>query len=112
VLPENRGDLLEAVRWAAAGPLQIDVKAPETVTMSLYSQPGGNRILHLINYDEGHPASDIDVILQLAEGKSGATVSLLSPDFEGARSLTAEQTGRALHFTVPRLEIYSMIVVE
>src|SRR3984957_6957392 len=28
VLPENRSELLDAVRWAAGGPLQIEVKAP------------------------------------------------------------------------------------
>jgi hypothetical protein len=111
MLPENHAELLEAVRWAAAGPLQVEIKAPETVAMCLYAQPGGNRILHLVNYDESHPARDIEVTLQLAAEKAGVTVSLLSPDFEGARPLAAEQTGRALRFTVPQLSLYCMVVV-
>ena len=80
MLPDNRAELLEAVRWAAGGPLQVEIKAPETVTMNLYAQPSGHRILHLVNYDEGNPARDIEVTLQLPEGKSAATVTLLSPD--------------------------------
>ncbi len=112
MLPENRAELLEAVRWAAGGPLQIEVKAPETVTMSLYAQPTGRRILHFVNYDEGHPVSNIDVRLQLpAATKQAASVMVLSPDFEGTRALTAERDGHNLHFTVPQLEVYNLLVI-
>jgi hypothetical protein len=111
MLPDNRAELLEAVRLAAGSPFQVEIKAPETVTMCLYAQPNGNRILHLVNYDEANPVRDIEVTLQLPEAKSGATISLLSPDFEGARTLTAELTGRALRFTVPQLNVYSMLVI-
>jgi len=111
MLPDNRADLLEAVRWAAAGPLQVEIKAPETVTMSLYAQPAGRRILHLVNYDERNPVRDIEITLQLPAGKSAATVSLLSPEFEGAKALAASLAGRALRFTVPQLNVYSLLVI-
>jgi hypothetical protein len=103
--------LLQAVRWAAGGPLQVEIKAPETVTMSLYAQPTGRRILHLVNYDEANPVRDIEVTLQLPEAKSGATISLLSPDSESGMTLAAERNGRALRFTVPQLNLYSMLVI-
>jgi hypothetical protein len=111
MLPDNRADLLEAVRWAAGGPFQVEIKAPETVTMSLYAQPTGRRLLHLVNYDEANPARDIEITLQLPEEKSGANVSLLSPDFEGAKPLDTHLTGRALRFTVPQLHLYSLLVI-
>ena len=111
MLPDNRAELLEAVRWAAGGPLQVEVKAPETVTMSLYAQPTGRRLLHLVNYDEANSVHDIEVTLQLPEEKSRVTVSLLSPDLEGAQTLTADLTGRALRFTVPQLNLYSLLVI-
>ena len=111
MLPENRGDLLEAVRWAAGGPLQVAIIAPETVTMCLYVQPSGHRLLHLVNYDEGKPIRDIEVTLQLPAEKAGVTVSLLSLDFERAQTLNADLRGRSLRFTVPELNLYALLVI-
>ncbi|MGH9326775.1 MAG: hypothetical protein ACRD2B_08845 [Terriglobia bacterium] len=112
MLPENRADLLEAVRWAAGGPLQVEVTAPETVTMSLYVQPTGRRILHLVNYDEGNPVTNIEVHLQLPGAKRASSAKLLSPDFDGAQTLALERTGLGVRFTAPRLDVYGMVVVE
>jgi hypothetical protein len=111
MLPENRADLLEAVRWAAGGPLQVAIIAPETVTMSLYVQPSGYRLLHLVNYDERKLIRDIEVTLQLPAEKVGVTVRLLSLDFERARMLSAELRGRSLRFTVPELNLYALLVI-
>ena len=82
MLPTNRAELLEAVNWAANGPLQVEVTAPDNVTMNLYSQPSGDRILHLVNYDKKKPAKDIKVVLQLSSPKPVPSVKVLSPDFE------------------------------
>jgi hypothetical protein len=112
VLPENRRELLDAVRWAAGGPLQVEVKAPETVTMSFYVQPSGRRLLHLVNYDEGHPVSNIGVILQLPAEKRVVSVSLISPDSDNSQTLSKVQRGRELRFTVPRLEVYDLVAIE
>jgi hypothetical protein len=111
MLPDNRAELLEAVRWAADGPLQVEIKAPETVTMNLYSQPTGRRLLHLVNYDQTNPVRDIEVTLQLPKEKFGATVNLLSPDAESGTPLAAERTGHSLRFTVPQLNLYSLLVI-
>jgi hypothetical protein len=112
MLPENRAELLEAVRWAAGGPLQAEVKAPDTVTMSLYAQPGGRRVLHLVNYDDAHPVSDIEVSVQWPSGKGAASVRFLSPESDKAQTLAAEPAGGALHFTVPHLEVYGLLVIQ
>lgn len=111
MLPENRAELLEAVHWAAGEPLTVEVKAPETVTMSLYSQPTGRHILHLVNYDVEHPVNNIEINLRLPKSSGARSVRMLSPDAEGAKSLVAEQNGQAIRFTVPRLEVYSMLVI-
>ncbi|MGH7869340.1 MAG: hypothetical protein ACREP9_17305, partial [Candidatus Dormibacteraceae bacterium] len=111
MLPRNHTELLKAVNWAANGPLQITVEAPETVSMSLYSQPSGLRILHLVNYDKKHPAAEIAVTVQLPSEKLIHSVTLLSPDFEGTQTVATEQSGRRLHFVVPRLEIYDLLVI-
>jgi hypothetical protein len=111
MLPENRAELLEAVLWTANSPLTVEVKAPETVTMSLYSQPTGRHILHLVNYDVEHPVNNIEVALRLSQSSGAGSVKMLSPDIEGAKNITAEQRGQVVRFTVPRLEAYSMLVI-
>ena len=79
--------------------------------MSLYSQPSGRRILHLVNYDTKHSATEIAVTLQLPSERPIYSVNLLSPDFERTQTLATEQSGRRLHFVVPRLEIYNLLVI-
>jgi hypothetical protein len=111
MLPENGAELLEAVGWAAGGRMQVEVKAPETVTMSLCAQPNGRRLLHLVNYDQGHPISDIEVGMPCPSGKGITSVRWLAPDSDEAPTLAAEQVGGALRFTVPRLEVYGLIVI-
>jgi hypothetical protein len=71
--------------------------------MSLYAQPSGRRLLHLVNYDEAHPISDIEVKMQWPSEKGVTSVRFLSPESDTARTLTAEQEGHALHITVPHL---------
>ena len=112
VLPENRRELLDAVRWVAGGPLQVEVKAPETVTMSFYVQPSGRRLLHLVNYDEGHPVSNIEVVVQQPSEGRQVSVSLLSPESDNSQTISKEQRGREVRFTVPRLEVYGLVVIE
>jgi hypothetical protein len=111
MLPHNRVALLEAIRWAVSGSFQVEIAAPETVAMSLYAQPSGHRILHLVNYAERHTVFNIEVTLQLPADNSGTTARLLSPDFEGERPLKTKQSGRSLSFTVPQLNVYCMVVI-
>lgn len=111
MLPENRAELLEAVRWAAGGPLTVEVKAPEAVTMSLYSQPTGRHILHLVNYDAGHPVDNIEVTLRLPQSSGTVRVRMLSPETEAAKPLAAEPNGNIIRFTVPQMDVYNMLVI-
>ena len=111
MLPANRAELLDAVRWAAGEPLTVEVKAPEAVTMSLYSQPTGRHILHLVNYDAGHSVDNIEVTLRLPQSSGAGRVRMLSPDTEEAKTLAAEQNGHTVRFTVPQMEVYSMLSI-
>jgi hypothetical protein len=112
MLPGNRAELLDAVHWVAGGALQSEVKAPDTVTMSLYTQPSGRRLLHLVNYDDAHPVNDIEVSMQWPSGKGVISAQFLSPESDKAQTLTAERAGTALRITVPRLEVYGLLVIE
>jgi hypothetical protein len=112
MLPQNRAELLDAVRWAAGRPLEVEVKAPDTVTMSLYRQQGGRQLLHLVNYDDKHAVSNIPVVLRVPAEKRIASVTLLSPDPGVGQSISCRQQGGELSFTIPRLEVYDLVIVE
>lgn len=111
MLPENRRELLDAVDRIAGGPLAVQVEAPETVAMGLYSQTGGRRVLHLVNYDEQTPVKNIGVTLSLATRQVRSVRSLV-PGSESAMDLSYKQDGKLVRFTVPELKIYNLLVVE
>lgn len=111
MLPVNQTELLESVRWAAGGPLQVDVKAPDSVTMSYYVQPTGTYVLHLVNYDEEKSVRNIEVTLSLTQMKETRSVKLLSPETTEIKDLAVKQDERILRFTVPELGIYSMVII-
>jgi len=90
----------------------VVVNAPDTVTMSLYIQPSGRRLLHLVNYDEGHPVSDIEVVLQQPSENRKASINFVSPDAISPQILPNTQRGRELRFTVPRLDVYALLVID
>ena len=108
--PVNRRQLLAAVRWAAGGPFAVDVQAPESVTMNLYRQPSGRRLLHLVNYDDAHPVAGIDVVLRPATARG--LVTMLSPDLKKNVPLAATRNGGALRFRVPKLDVYALLAIE
>jgi hypothetical protein len=80
--------------------------------MSLYIQPSGRRLLHLVNYDERHPVSNIEVVLQQPSDQRVAAVTLLSPDSGNAHPISATQSGHELRFMLARLEVYSLVVID
>lgn len=112
MLPENRDELLGAVKWAAGQPLQVRVLAPETVTMSYYRQSQGRKLLHLVNYDDAKPVNNVEVALQMPSGKLPQSVTWLSPDLKSSQTLSTQHKGSELCFTVPRLEVYGVVIIE
>jgi hypothetical protein len=115
-LPLNWRELIEAVKWAAGGSLSLEVRTPGTfaVVAELMEQPGaGRRLVHLVNYagPQGNPVSDIQVAVELPEGKRTHQVTLLTPDGESHKVSATVNQGRA-SFTVPRLDTYTVAVLE
>jgi hypothetical protein len=114
-LPVNEEELIEAVRWAAGQPLSLEVKAPPTVTAELMErQAKAELLLHLLNYNSARTPSvaDIDVSLQLPQGKKVRNISLLSPDGETAGSLPVTVREGSAAFLVPRLQTYDLVVIQ
>jgi len=111
--PKNTDQIVEAVAWAAHNTLPVHIAGPDYLVANLMSQPGQKRsILHLVNYNAKRvPAvSAVDVTLT-APGTAHPSVVLLSPDNAAPRTLAAHSDSTGVHFQVPQVETYSVIVV-
>ncbi|HUX10958.1 MAG TPA: hypothetical protein VMW51_09970, partial [Terriglobia bacterium] len=115
-LPLNWKELIDGVRWAA-GRLSLEVKAPETaaVVAELMDQPGkGRRLVHLINFagPQGDPVSNVEVAVEVPEGKESGRVTLLTPDGGQSRTVAGRTEAGRVHFAVPQLHTYTLAILE
>ncbi len=114
-LPANWKELVDAVRWAAAGRLSLQVNAPLSVAAEVTEQRQEGRIMvHLLNYDTARTplVSYIRVSLEIPRGKKATRISLLSPDEESTSSPSFTTKNGRLAFTVPRLKTYAVAVIQ
>jgi len=109
-LPKNYEELSEAVRWAARQDFRAQVDAPLWVTMELTEQKDTNTwFLHLLNFKEEQPLTDIRVQIRIPAGMKLREAVLESPDESGRRTLSTEGHESALSFIVPKLEVYDFV---
>jgi len=114
-LPLNWQDLISSVKWAMNDDLSVEVSAPLTVTLELTEKLDKNVLmLHLLNYDIENKSiiKNLDVRLKIPNGKKIEKVEILSPDREQITRLEYKSDKNRIHFQIPRLEIYNMIVVK
>jgi Beta-galactosidase trimerisation domain len=114
-LPLNWEELLGAVEWAAGDRLTIEVNAPLTqnVVVELMKQEG-KLLVHLLNYDVARAphVDNIQVDLKVPGGKSVSHVRLLTPDRDEEETAAPASRDGRVQFIVPRLETYTLAVVE
>ncbi len=137
-LPKNSVAMVEAVRWALGDQNLLEVEGPPEAVAELVSVPGADALaLHLVNYGvqrypvlkniwsahlEGmipdldqadRSVKNITVKLKIPAGKKVRQVLLLSPDAgQEQQVLSHEVTDGVIRFVVPRLEIYSLAVIQ
>jgi hypothetical protein len=113
-LPVNYKELVDAVKWSAGKDLSLEIYSPVYVTAEItQSQDQSDIMLHLLNYnvDKDHLVKDINVSLEMPEGKHVKEIHLLSPDMEGIESLVSTDRDGRVVFKVPRLEVYDLVVI-
>jgi hypothetical protein len=113
-LPLNWQEFVQAVRWAARDPLSLEMKAPLTVTAEVTEPNAKNELMvHLVNYDAKRQpvVNNIEVSLRLPVGKEVSQLSVLSPDEEMAQKVPFGVESQRVNFTVPKLQIYDLVVV-
>lgn len=113
--------LANAVRWALAEPLSVDVDAPDFVEVTLMAQ-AGRRLVHLVNFPVGKPVntgwrhigrnlvpvSDIAVKLTLREGERVREVRLAT----SGEALSLHYKDGVAEVRVPRLGDHEIVVFE
>ena len=113
-LPVNWKELVESVRWASGGEPLLEIEGPLTVTAELQSQERENRLLlHLVNYGmEEYPlVRDLQINFKSGEGEV-RKVYTLSPDGGEIPDLKFRADGNRIRFTLPRLETYTLVVIQ
>ncbi len=111
-LAGNHSDIVAAVDYALEGCRAIRIDAHGTVIPEVTRNANG-LFVHLLNWNEGDPVSDIEVSVLLEVDGSPGSVKLTSPDTgtETQEIEFAVRDGR-LEFRVPRLLCYDVIVIE
>jgi hypothetical protein len=114
MLPKNAGQIASAIRYAAGGPLSAEFEgAPLTTVMELTDKADGSeRILHWLNYKLGYPAGGASVTVAAPGGKKVKAVRLLSPDRDGASTVTFTAEQGRVRFALPSLEVYNVAILE
>jgi hypothetical protein len=114
-LPMNRDELIEAVRWAGAGKLKLEVQAaPNTVAVNLLRQKSSGALqVHFVNFDvAGNPnVQNIKMSVQLPGGATSPQVRMISPDSDEVRSVKCENRNGKLECELPSLNVYSLLEV-
>ena len=111
-LPQNFGDLADAVRWAANRPLPVEVEAPLTTLIELTvnkSQPLVT--LHFVNYENDQIVHGIAVRLKIPAGRSVEAIQWRSPDPQMSESLSWKEDDDSVVFSVPELKVYGLASV-
>lgn len=114
-LPKNNEAILESVKWAAKEKLSLIVKAPVYVTAELTQSIDKSKImLHLINFNnkKNTIVTNIEVSIEIPEGKIPQQVNLLSPDIKEISSIKFEVLNGRIKYTVPQLDTYNLVVME
>ena len=109
-----RTDIADRAQAAAGGP-RLTLKPAGYVLGQLTRKPDGRTlILHLLNYDNQHAATNVQVRLALngfADDLSGWQIKVLSPDTSQTQLTGLFLRGPVCEFTLGRIEHYTLVTL-
>jgi hypothetical protein len=112
VLPKNHREIYATVVDNLPKPLSVTTTAPLTTVLELLKRPETNEtIVHLVNFDRENPPAPVSVTLQKQYSEPVKSVTRLSPDADHPELLHFQESNKEVRFTIPRTELYAMIVV-
>lgn len=113
-LPKNWRQLLDAVRWASGGELALEIDGPPYLIANIVSRSSDNmQALHLLNYNykSRSSAESIPVTWRLPKAKRSLSARLLRPGREPENLVLSDIGGSRIHFVVPSVDTYAVVVV-
>jgi hypothetical protein len=112
--PKNWKELVDSVDWAARNDLAMRVTGPDFLGANLVEQPDKRRrLVHLVNYNASNtPAiENIEIKCALPQSSSARSVSLYSLASENPTPLQFQMQGTAAVFSVPKMNTYSVAMI-
>jgi len=113
-LPKNWEEFAQGVGWAGQDVSPVRVGGPPYLVANVVSQPAKKRILlHLVNYDAKNTKTinSIEVACRLPQGTKAQAVIVYSPDLDAPQSLLSNRGAGEISFTVPQVNVYSIVGV-
>jgi len=112
VLPKNHEAICQAIVDGLPKGLSIETGAPLTTVMDLLTRPATRETLaHFVNFDRSNPLEPFPVTVRKQFTGPVKSVSCLSPDRDETLSLTFQETGDRVTFTVPATRLYALVVI-
>lgn len=103
-------DLVEGLRKAWGATFSMEIAGPHGLCAELTEQPG-RRLVHLVNYRSDAEARDVSCRLRLPDARRVQRVLLADPQSDDVAVPFTEDRGMVV-FTVPRVGVYRIAVVE
>jgi hypothetical protein len=106
------GAIAQAVNRAAGGPV-VQVHGGRAVLANVTRGGGGERLVHVLNYDRAAPADDVEVTVELGDLARARRldVRLVSPDGRPDSTPTLTRRGDTVTFHTGPLRRYAVAVI-
>ncbi len=106
----DTGDLIEAIRGLGKKQLAFTIKAPLGVCAEI-TKTDRSQILHLVNYQEGKPAKDIEAAVAIPDNSKIRKVLLSDPLLPDDKPIDFEQDNSSVRFSIPELNVYAAMQI-
>lgn len=105
------GDLLEAIQKACNNEPTLTIHADSGLCTELTEQPG-RRLVHLINYRNNEPITNVLVNMRLPAGCNVKAILLRSPERKRDIDILYKEEGERVKFVVPSVNIYEIAIIQ
>jgi hypothetical protein len=112
VVPRNEAQILVAIRSFGPAICGLSVRAPRSVSVEWWEQEDGSRSIHLVNHSARSRPRGIAVEVELSPGRPVSEVTQHAPELDRPRTLRFRQRGDRLVFTVPEMDLYTVIAYQ
>ena len=113
LLPKNHQEIYTALTNNLTQELSLVTTAPLTTVTELMHHPETREtLIHFVNFDRKHPLAPFEVSVKKQYPGAVKSVSVYSPDADEPVTIPFTAEGATIHFTLPGMQIYSMVVVK